>query len=282
MASEADSVAHHYTVSSLDDRILEALEAAGKDLDALVPNDLAAVDEFHIRGREATKELAQLAGVDSEAEVLDVGCGLGGSCRYLAAAFGCYATGLDLTEEYCRVATVLSDRVGLQESTEFRCASALDMPFPDESFDFVWTEHAQMNIRDKDGLHAEIARVLKRGGKFVFHDVFAGPGGAPHFPVPWAGDASISFLMDPEELRLVLHSLELEARHWEDVTEESLSWFKAALKNVGKHGLPPVGLHLLMGDDTVRKFENVVRNLEEQRIVVVQAVLRKGDEDSLL
>jgi hypothetical protein len=97
--------------------------------------------------------------------------------------------------------------------------------------------------------------------------------------VPWAGDASINFLMDPEELRLVLRSLEFEAQHWEDVTDESSSWFKEALARARKHGRPPVGLHLLMGEDTEQKLDNLVRNLEEQRIVVVQAVLRKGDEN---
>jgi ubiquinone/menaquinone biosynthesis C-methylase UbiE len=239
------------------------------------------VDQFHIRGREATQELAGITGVESGIEALDVGCGIGGSSRYLAEAFGCYVTGLDVTNEYCRVASMLSERVGLDESTEFRCANALDMPFPEESFGLVWTEHAQMNIQDKDGLYAEIARVLKRGGKFAFHDIFAGPGGPPHFPVPWASEPSMSFLMDPEELRLVLRSMELEARHWEDVTEESLRWFEAALNQVRKDGWPPLSLQLLTGEDTTVKFENVVRNLEAQRLVVVQAVLQKRNDDAL-
>jgi ubiquinone/menaquinone biosynthesis C-methylase UbiE len=281
MPRSDDAVPNFYSTSDLGDRILEALETAGKDLGALGRADLAPVDQFHIRGREATEELAGLTGVESGIEALDVGCGIGGSSRYLAEAFGCYVTGLDVTDEYCRVASMLSERVGLDESTEFRCANALDMPFPEESFGLVWTEHAQMNIQDKDGLYAEISRVLKCGGKFAFHDIFAGPGGPPHFPVPWAVEPSMSFLMDPEELRLVLRSVGLEARHWEDVTEESLSWFEAALSQVRKDGWPPLSLQLLTGEDTTVKFENVVRNLAEQRIVVIQAVLQKENDDAL-
>ncbi len=270
-----DDVAGHYTVPALGERILEVLEATGKDLANLTPSDLAPVDEFHIRGREATEELARLAVAESGIEVLDVGCGIGGSSRFLASAFDCHVTGLDLTEEYCEVATMLSERVGLAARTEFRCASALEMPFPDESFDLVWTEHAQMNIRDKDTLFSEIARVLKYGGRFAFHDIFGGPGGVPHFPVPWAGDESISFLMDPEELRLILQSLELRSLQWVDVTEESLMWFRKNLETVAEQGSSPLGVHLLM-EDADLKLQNVARNLEEQRIVVVQAVMEKG------
>ena len=278
MAGDGTSVADFYTVSGLGGQILQALERSGKDLQALVPRDLAPVDEFHIRGLAATEGLATLAAVENGAEVLDVGCGLGGSCRYLASEFGCYATGLDITEEYCQVAKMLSDRVGLAESTEFHCGSALEMPFPNASFDLVWTEHAQMNIRDKDLLYSEISRVLKRGGTFAFHDVFAGPGGTPRFPVPWAGKTDISFLMDPEELRLVLQWEDLRPRHWEDVTDESLRWFRDTLERARRDGRAPLGLHLLTGADGEQKFENLLRNLQDQTIVVIQAVMEKHPE----
>ena len=142
-------VAAHYAVANLENLILEGLDAAGKDLDALTVDDLAPVDEFHIRGREATKELARWVDLQAGQRVLDVGCGLGGTARYLADAFQCTVVGLDLTEEYCRVAERLSARVGLAERTSFKQGSALDIPFPDREFDVVWTEHAQMNIADK-------------------------------------------------------------------------------------------------------------------------------------
>lgn len=278
MASSSDEVSEYYTVSGLTDRIVAALEVLGKGGEDLEPDDLAAVDAFHLRGRAATAELAAAAIVETGVEVLDVGCGLGGSCRYLAASHRCYVTGLDLTDEYCRVATMLSERMGLGEQTEFRCGSALEMPFPDESFDLVWTEHVQMNVRDKERLFAEIVRVLKPGGRFAFHDVFAGPAGSAHFPVPWAGDGSISFLMDPEELRLVLQLEELEPLLWEDVTEESRRWLDASLEKARSCGPRPLGLHLLMGADADLKLSNLARNLAEQRITVIQAVLAKAPE----
>lgn len=272
MSAAQQAVISHYGVGDLGTRILEALRAAGKDIEHLAPGDLAPLDAFHIRGRDASRELAALAQLEATHRVLDVGSGIGGSARYLAAEYGCHVTGIDLTEEYCGVATLLSERCGLAARTAFRAASALELPYADASFDVAWTEHVQMNVADKARFYGEIRRVLVPGGKLLFHDVFRGSAGEPYFPVPWAGDASISHLEAPEEVARLLQSLGLRRRHWEDVTAKSLAWFRALLERFATRGRPPLGLHLLMGADASHKFENLVRNLDEARIVVVQAV----------
>ena len=272
MSAAHQAVISHYGVGDLGTRILEALRAAGKDIEHLAPGDLAPLDAFHIRGRDASRELAALARLDAKHRVLDVGSGIGGSARYLAAEYGCHVTGIDLTEEYCSVATLLSERCGLAARTSFRAASALELPYADASFDVAWTEHVQMNIADKARFYGEIRRVLVAGGKLLFHDVFRGAAGEPHFPVPWAGDASISHLEAPAEVARLLQSLGLRQRHWEDVSAKSLAWFRTLLERFATRRPPPLGLHLLMGADATHKFENLVRNLDEARIVVVQAV----------
>ncbi len=269
------NVSGHYTSGDLERRILSALEEAGKDLDSLAVDDLAPVDEFHIRGRVATEELAKLAEIEPGQALLDVGCGLGGTSRYLANTFGCHAVGVDLTEEYCRVAEKLSARVGLGDRTTFRQGSALDLPFPDAHFDVVWTEHVQMNIPDKAGFYRELRRVLKPHGRLAFHDIFAGANEGVHFPVPWASDASISHLISVEELNVLLAELGLSALRWEDKSNASVTFFKTAQKRIRTKGWLPVGLHLLMGDDASVKFGNVLRNLEEGRVQVIQAVMER-------
>jgi ubiquinone/menaquinone biosynthesis C-methylase UbiE len=270
-----DRVERHYAREGILDSILSALRQMGKDVTSLTPADLAPVDAFHIRGRAATVELAQRAALTPGLRVLDVGCGLGGTARYLAAEHGCRVTGVDLTKEYVDVARALAGLVGLEGSVEFRQASALDLPFDDGAFDLVWTEHVQMNIEDKRAFYAEIARVLVPRGRLVFHDVIQGGGGPSHFPVPWADEPSISFLASPDLLRQILDDLGFTILDWEDRSRESLDWFARAVERLKRSGPPPLGLHLLMGPTALAKAENIVRNLAEDRIVVVQAVAEK-------
>ena len=271
-----EDVARHYGSFDVLDAILNALQAEGKDLERLTLEDLAPVDEMHIRGREATAELADLAGAAVGMKVLDVGCGLGGSARYLAAEYGCDVTGIDLTPEFCTAATELSKRVGLSAQTHFRCGSALDMPFEDGSFDLAWTQHAQMNIADKRGLYAEIFRVLRPEGKFVFHDIFAGPGGAAYYPTHWAETASLSHLIAPDELRELLAEIGFQVVEWRDKTDISRDWFLAVLQKRREEPPPRLGLHLLLGETGPTKFQNIGRNLVEGRISAFQGVLTKG------
>lgn len=272
----SNDVEAHYTVEDLEQAIVSALTALGKDMSALAPDDLAPVDEFHIRGRESTAELAALVEPSPEIEILDVGSGLGGTARYLAARYRCRVIGIDLTDAYCALARRISAWVGLSERTEFRQGDALRLPFEDGSFALAWTEHAQMNIPDKQTFYSEIHRVLRPGGRLAFHDIFAGDGGDVHFPVPWASRPALSALARVDEVRSVLASTGFAELAWQDRTAAALDWFRAALERIRAAGPPPLGIHLLMGEDSRAKLENMVRNLEERRIVVAMAVLRRA------
>jgi ubiquinone/menaquinone biosynthesis C-methylase UbiE len=274
MDKTAVAVESHYARGEVLASILDALRVMGKDVARLSPVDLAAVDEFHVRGREATVELAARAGIKPGQRVLDVGSGLGGSARYLAAEHGCRVTGIDLTQEYVDTANALARMVGLDASVEYRRASALEIPAADASFDAAWTEHVQMNIAEKRRFYGEIARVLAPGGRLLFHDIFRGHGEL-HYPVPWADLSSISFLATPDEVREILQAVGLQIVDWEDTSRRSLEWFTAAVERMKASGPPPLGTHLLMGDTARAKFDNMVRNLREGRMVVAQAVAEK-------
>jgi SAM-dependent methyltransferase len=261
------------------DRIDAGLKALGVDPAALSVDDVAAVDAFHIRGREATVELAARAGLEAADRVLDVGSGLGGSARYLAVEYGCEVVGVDLTDEYVEVAEELAKRVGLDCRVSYCQGSALELPFEDASFDVVWTEHVQMNIEDKGTFYREIARVLRPGGRLMFHDIFqgdVGETGGVVYPAPWAENESISFLWAPNRVRQALEEAGLAVEDWEDKTEASATWFANVLKKVQADGPPPLGIHLLMGETAKVKLGNMSRNLSESRVAVVQAVGVKG------
>lgn len=159
-----EAIHAHYARSALGEAILAALEKAGRNLKQLTPEDLAPVDQFHIRGRVATLELAKAASLDSTKRVLDVGSVVGGTSRCLAREFGCRVTGIDLTSEYCHAAAMLTAKIGLAHLVEFRQGDATNMSFQDHSLDVVWTEHAATHIPDKRGLYREMHRVLAPGG----------------------------------------------------------------------------------------------------------------------
>ncbi len=281
MSDASTAVAAHWSVDGLEQRLLDALRAAGKALDALSPDDLAPVDELHSRGREATVELADLSGLTGDMAVLDVGSGLGGPARYLAGRFGCHVTGIDLTPAFCQVAQRLSALTGMRERTDFRQGDALALPFGDAGFDAVWTVQAQMNIADKARFYGEIYRVLKPGGRFVFQDIFAGASGQPPlFPVPWSDDGRISFLTPPAEVRDMLAGLGFREVAWRDRGSTTVAHQQAARDrqpaSQDDAPLPPLGVHLVLGDDFATKRANSTRSLAEGRVTQLQAVLIKA------
>ena len=257
------------------EKIEAGLNLAGKDPGSLTVDDLAPIDAFHTRGRVSTKELAGLADIKASDHVLDVGCGLGGTARYLAAQYGCKIAGIDLTEEYISIGKKLTQMVGLNDRVKLRHGSALKIPYEDERFDIVWTEHVQMNIADKNRFYAEIARVLKPGGRLLFHDIFRGSGDPPLYPTPWAEDASMSTLVTEAEARSIIEQAGLEIDQWSEKVQESIEYFKKRGAQIKAHGPPPISTHLLMGENSNNKVQNYIRNMREGRVSVALGMAHK-------
>jgi SAM-dependent methyltransferase len=182
-----DNITEHYAGDGeIARRIDEQLRLSGlTDDHILSPSDLAAVDQFHVGGLEATQELARLFSPSRGSYVLDIGSGLGGPSRYLATNYGCRVIGIDITEEYRRVASALGARMRLEDRVEYRRGDARELLFPDGTFDGAWTQHVSMNIAEKKELYEGIRRVLKIGGRFALHDVVQRTPGPILFPVPW-------------------------------------------------------------------------------------------------
>lgn len=267
-------VDQHYGQSNLTDAIFEGLEAAGKNLDTLTPDDLAPVDQFHVRGKVATLELAQRAGLKAGMHVLDVGGGIGGTARVLASEFNCKVTVLDLTEEYIRTGEALTQRMGLKDRIMFQQGNALDMPFPDMHFDLVWTQHSTMNIADKEQLFAEIWRVLRPGSYLALHEIMAGKVSPVYFPVPWARDSTISEIRSSEAVQKLLEETGFHVVDWADTSTVTLAWFQEFSKKLSAES-SPLGFHLLLGKDFAVMVKNQVRNVAEHRIAIIQGIAER-------
>lgn len=268
MTDNLDGVRAHYRASGLTERLKTALAALGPEEQRLQPEQLAGLDQFHTRGLAATAELAGLAGIKPDTSVLDVGSGLGGPARFLAATYGCRVTGVDLSEPFVEAARYLTGRTGLGGQVTFAAASALALPFEDGQFDVVLLQHVAMNIGDRALLYSEIRRVLKPGGRFASYDVVLN-GGDPHYPVPWARTPSESFLLSADETRARIEQAGFDTLVWQDDTATAKAWF-AQLRTPGPP--PSLNLGVVMGPDFAGLATNLGRNLMEDRLGILTAV----------
>jgi SAM-dependent methyltransferase len=271
MTDTTTRVREHYSPMGLTDRIKSALAASAPEGQMLTVAQLAPLDQFHIRGILATAELAAAAGLEPSTRVLDLGCGIGGPARYLAATFGCTVTGVDLSPGFIDAAAYLTARCGLSDRVAFHVGDALHLPFEDAAFDSIFLQHVAMNIEDRASLYTEVRRILTPGGKLATYDLVLRDGNVI-YPVPWARDASTSFLLSDRDTRTALEQAGFKAVVWRDDTQTALEWFKAAMA-----GSPPSGpnLGVVMGPDFPAKISNLARNLRENRLGVLSAVLAR-------
>ncbi len=267
------TVADHYARGGLEAVILAGLAAAGKDQAHLTVDDLAAVDEFHIGGRPATEALVAQLELVAGMKLLDIGSGLGGASRFLAARHGCEVTGIDLTADYVAVARMLAQRVGLAGRVRYIEGSALSLPFPDASFDGAVMLHVGMNIADKAALFRGVRRVLRPGGFFAIYDVMAEGDGALAFPVPWATEAAASFVEPLAAYRAGLAEAGFSVTGTRSRRDVAIEFF-ARMRATASGGPPPLGLHLVMGEAAGAKVANMIANVERGLIAPVEIIAR--------
>ena len=264
-------VREHYRATGLIDRIQSALATIAPDDQTLTVAQLAPLDQFHSRGILATAELASAAGLEPSSRVLDLGCGIGGPARYLAATFACKVIGVDLSPAFIDAATYLTARCGLPERVTFQVGDALHLPFENAAFDSVFLQHVAMNVEDRTALYAEVRRILTVGGRFATYDVVLRDGDVV-YPVPWARDASSSFLVNERDTQTALEQAGFKAVLWRDDTQTALDWFQAVMA-----ASPPSALNLgvVMGPDFRAMTANLARNIRENRVGVLSAVLTR-------
>jgi ubiquinone/menaquinone biosynthesis C-methylase UbiE len=272
--SNEQSVSRHYTHGRLEQAILDALAASGKDPNSLTPSDLSAVDEFHIGGRPATVDLGAQLDLAPHMHVLDIGCGIGGSSRTVTQEYGCRVIGIDLTDEYVQVAGALSQRTGLADRVSYRQGSALALPFAAGTFDGAYMLHVGMNIADKAKLFSEVRRVLRPAALFGIYDVMREGAGEIRFPVPWAGSPEMSFVETAAAYRTLLAAAGFEVMKERSRRQFAIEFFRQLRARMAASGSPTLGLQIVMGSTASEKVANMVSLLESGVISPTELIAR--------
>jgi len=166
--------------------IMNALKERGKETGDLTVEDLTALghlDQYHYLGVEANDHVIDILGLDKSVHVLDIGSGIGGPARYIAAKSGCTITGVELQEDICVAGQELTARVpGLADRVSFKVGDIISMSkegkIAAESFDHVMSLLVFLHIPDRTSLLKACYDAMKPGGTFIIEDFAAKPGKA--------------------------------------------------------------------------------------------------------
>lgn len=286
MDPDSQIVTSHYAQPDVLGSIRAGLQQLGIEPDAATIRDLAPVDEFHVGGRPATAQLCQSLGITASDRVLDVGCGIGGLARYIGVEIGATVVGVDLTSEYIEAAQAMTGWIGVADRVDFVVGSADTLPTEGpfaEPFDVATLLHVGMNIADKAKAFVAVADSLRPGGRFgIYDNLRCGPGDLT-FPVPWATQASTSYVEDAAAYLTALDAAGFEVESVTDRSDDAKAFFaklrerSAAAKQSPKESSspPPLGLHLLMGPDAGAKTANLFAAITGGVVAPTEIIARK-------
>jgi SAM-dependent methyltransferase len=275
IVTNGTAIADHWGSGDVYALIVAALGKMSKPLAAVTVEDLAPVDHFHACGFPATVELADRLPVKAGQHILDIGCGLGGPARYMAKRFECRVSGLDITPPFVEAANRLTALLRMEDRVTVRHGDGQRLPWGDAAFDGAYTQHVTMNMADRRRFFSEVHRVLKSSAFFALTEDGLGPKGNPHHPLPWWADGSGAHLVTPAETRALLEWAGFEDIVLEYTGARYVAGYRSAIEKAEKGVLPPLGIHLLMGDTALQKTRNAARNIEEGRTQPIQLVCRK-------
>jgi len=120
---------------------------------------------------EESHEIPKLLKLSNKSSVLEIGCGSGGYAVHLAKSAGCRIVGLDINAEGVRNANALAEQGKVGTRAEFR-ESDVSQPLPerDDTFDAAYSNDVLCHVRHRAQVLANLVRVLKPGGRFLFSD----------------------------------------------------------------------------------------------------------------
>jgi SAM-dependent methyltransferase len=248
--SSLEEIQHIYQQHPLrEDRILARIMTQRGSLVDITELDLAQdplteiTDQNHVGGTQFVEQLARMSGIGRHSRVLDLGCGLGGSVRYLAYRYGCRGLGIDISRERMIQAESLTRLAGLQHLVNFQFGDMTAIHLPPDQFDVLWGQGSWGHLSDKQAFLERWTPYLKDGGRVAMEDACRRlpPPGEPH-------DRLLRELEESWKAHLVTAGtwLDLLERQRysvevsEDLSEELHSYYVRLIEIDGEPGAPCV------------------------------------------
>jgi tocopherol O-methyltransferase len=180
---------------------------------------------------------AQITAAD---QILDVGCGIGGSSLYLAQKLHATTMGITLSPVQATRATERARAAGLAGRSHFQVADALQMPFADDQFDLVWSLESGEHMPNKTQFLKECCRVLKPGGTLMVATWCHRPSHPPYDPLmPEELDLlaqiyrlyCLPYVISLAEYEAIAHTLPLQAVHTADWSQAVAPFWEAVIRS---------------------------------------------------
>lgn len=194
-------------------------------------------DSIYTASRRTVKYMSSLLEDDFSNEhttILDIGSGYGGASRYLAEKFGCKVTSLNLSETQNRYHRRVNEEKGLVSLIEVVDGSFENIPFPDSSYQVVWSQDALLHSGNRAGVMAEVARVLKVGGVFIFTDIMQTNDCPDKVLQPILDRIHLESLASPMFYRDTAKECSLEELRFDDLSFNLISHYDQILQETRK------------------------------------------------
>lgn len=180
--------------------------------------------------RTVERLAARLTNINENSRVLDIGAGYGGAARYLAKTFGCNVVALNLSSVENERNREMNREQGLDHLIEVVDGSFEALPYPDASFDAVWSQDAILHSGDRPTVLREVVRVLKPGGEFVFTDPMQSDDCPTGVLQPILDRIHLETLGSPGFYKKELESLGMEDLGYEDHRQQLVNHYGRVLR----------------------------------------------------
>ncbi len=268
-------IENFWTRGDLHSRINQAMLDSGLNNKKLEIEDLFPIDQYHARGIGATKDLGKRMPITKNQKILDVGCGLGGPARYYAKEFKCHITGVDITPSFIEIGNNFNRLTSMSTMVDLYVGNGEKLEFEDEVFDGAYSQHVTMNISDRMKFFSEIYRVLKKGSFFAFTEHGLGPEGDPIFPLPWADNQEMSFLLPLENTNAILKEIGFINIKLIETGDKYIEGYEKLIQKQPKSEKPTLGIHVIGGSSMHERSINSMRSIKENRTLPFEIVCEK-------